>query len=207
MFSFTKALRTVCLESTDGADLFMAVGKVDEILVENARFDPAARHVCLSSVGRAIDAMIVPFNRPQYDCKRLKVCREKLIPIVTTSYSRGKSRGIEETALKYEPLIGGVTCSPKSSFERVDPISEQRRASIHQFNSQTIHHSCHGVPAVSSQPQPRSAQSISPRCVRTEERLRDSCQHQQWRQDGEHNSIQRSNCMCSHWPCYCSLID
>lgn len=67
VLSFTNALRTGCLERTDGADLFMAVGKVEGIFVENTRFDPAARHACLNIVGRAIDAMMTPFNRTQYD--------------------------------------------------------------------------------------------------------------------------------------------
>lgn len=53
--SRTNALRTTCLE---GLDLLIAEGKLVEILVENARFEAAARHVCRRTVGRTIDAIV-----------------------------------------------------------------------------------------------------------------------------------------------------
>jgi hypothetical protein len=54
--SLAKALRTVCLDRTDGAGLVVNAGK--EALLEKALFWAAARHVCLSKVGRTIEAIV-----------------------------------------------------------------------------------------------------------------------------------------------------
>jgi hypothetical protein len=54
---WTKALLTDCLERIDGDGFLTTAGKLVETLMENARFDATARHVCRSNIGRKIDAM------------------------------------------------------------------------------------------------------------------------------------------------------
>ena len=52
-----NALFTDCLESADAVGLEM-IGKAEEVLVVNARLEAAARAVCLSMVGRMIEAIV-----------------------------------------------------------------------------------------------------------------------------------------------------
>lgn len=56
--SRTNALFTDCLEMADAVGLEM-IGKAEEILVENARLEAAARAVCLSMVGRMMEAILI----------------------------------------------------------------------------------------------------------------------------------------------------
>jgi hypothetical protein len=50
------------LENDDGEALLIAVGNLAETLVEKARFDAAARQVCLSNVGRTTEAISIRNN-------------------------------------------------------------------------------------------------------------------------------------------------
>jgi hypothetical protein len=60
--SRTKALRTGDFENNDGEALLIAVGKLAETLVEKARFDAAARQLCLINAGRTIEAISIRNN-------------------------------------------------------------------------------------------------------------------------------------------------